>query len=141
MKVTDYPQKVIYNIGKNSCLMMCYMFCMGVETDTKTYFQYCLDAVNAGEDKSGISSDCTVVNPEKFILWFSGRRVKVEKKVGCSLSHITGPYPVKFIARGYTPHFVVVENGKVVFDPLQTSCSVQYGKPESIRVITLRKDL
>lgn len=130
-------QSQIEIIGKYCCLVHCYIYCCGIAPDTKEYFKITYDAIKAGVDVSGVEWDCTVSNPELFIKWLTGRRVRVTKKVLTSIKDIKDPTPVSYVAAGFTPHFVVVENGAIVYDGYNNSQSVAKGRPADARIIKL----
>lgn len=130
-------QSIIENIGKNCCLIHCYIYCAGIAPDTKEYFRITYDAIKAGVEVSGIENDCFVANPRLFLQWLTGKRYNIYKKVIGTISQIKAPTPVRYMAEGYTPHFVVVENGEIVFDGLENSKSVKLGRPIDARIIEL----
>lgn len=132
-----FPQTIIENIGKNCCLVHCYIYCVGIAPSVSEYFRITLNAITAGVDISGVAPDCTVENAELFLNWLTGKRWHVTKKLVSNIKNIKEPTPVQYKAIGYTPHFVVVENGEIVFDGYENSKSVALGDPASARVITL----
>lgn len=140
MMESAHPQTVINNIGKNCCLVACYLYCMGIDPDNDLeYYRLTRDAIKAGVKVSGIDWDCTVLNPVAFYKWVSGREVTVTKKTIVSIKDIVKPTPVRFYyidedGKSHD-HFVVVEGGMVVFDPTLDSRSVAIGHPDSARII------
>lgn len=140
MQEKAHPQTRINTIGKYGCLMFCYMYCCGIDPDnTAEYFKIASDAIDAGVDISGVAEDCTVMNAEKFIKWLTGRDVRVYKKVVANIVYIDKLTPVRFYyineEAKRIDHFVVVEGGMVVFDPILDSRSVAIGRPDSARCI------
>lgn len=138
MQHNEKIQSQIINIGHNCCLVHCYLYCIGIEPSTIEYFKITYDAIRAGVEKSGVESDCTVSNPERFLKWLTGKDFTVNKKVVVSIKDIKEPTPVRFVAPGYTPHFVVVENGEIVYDGYADSQSVAKGKAADARIIKLK---
>lgn len=137
-----HPQSEIKIISDYSCLAQCYIYCCGIEPDTKHYFNIVYDAVCAGAKKSGIGADCTVEDATLFIKWLTGRTIPVYKKVIATITAIKERCPVEYdrIVDGKKlTHFVVVENGEIVFNPLAFSNCVEYGRPVSARILDLAK--
>ena len=140
MMEKGHPQTRAEVIGKYGCLAFCYIYCMGIDpSNYPEYLKIVSDAIDEGVNISGIAPDCTVENADKFIKWLSGREVRVSHKVVASIKNIDKPTPVRFYyidgeAKRHN-HFVVVEAGQVVFDPIVDSRSVAIGHPDSARVI------
>lgn len=118
------------NIGKYGCLAMCYTFCMGVETDETEYIRILSRAINNGY----LDNECTVLDAEKYIEYISGRKVTVKKQKITSIENIIERTPVAFEYNN-NKHWVVVENGKIVFNSLINSVCVTKGKPAEARII------
>lgn len=126
----NYPQtfatdvsKNIEAIGKFGCLAMCYLFCIGIDGDCSDYVRSVSNAMNEGL----LDSECTVLDAEKFLEHFSGRKFHVTKKNYKDISEIKNPTPVRYSYNGKS-HWVVVENGKIVFNSLANSLCVTKGK-------------
>lgn len=127
MKIQDKA----LSIGKYGCLAFCYLYCLGIEGDDM------LRQVARAMDKGFIASDCTVLDAGAFLEYFSGRKFNVEKKAINSIKEIKNPTPVRY-DNGASSHWVVVENGKIVFNSLEESFCVMNGKPSTARIITMR---
>lgn len=133
-------QSVTETIGKNCCLVYSYIYSIGIKPDAIKYYEICFNAIKAGVNISGVAPDCTVENAERFLYWLTGKRYSVLKKVVASLDNIKEAAPVRFNAPGFIPHFVVVENGVIVFDGEEDSKSVKYGRPIDARIIKKIED-
>jgi len=129
-----YPQTKAIAIGKWGCLAMSYIYCMGIEDESEI-----LSLVSKAIDKNIIDGECTVLDASKLLEFVSGKKFKVEKKTITSIKGIKDPTPVRFKTEDGCGHWVVVENGKIVFNSLLNSVQVTKGKPVEARVITLRK--
>lgn len=121
-------------IANNSCLAMCYLHCIGIEAESiPNYLRYITDSM----DKGFLDSDCTVLNAEKFLKHFSGKEFSVIKKDVSKIDNIKKLTPVRFDFNN-KQHWVVVENGRIVFNPLLNSLCVAKGKPTTARIINLK---
>lgn len=119
-------------IGKNSCLAMCYIYCAGIDPDNEIeYIRTVNNAINAGI----LEKDCTVKDAERFLMWLTGRKTAVAKKTVSDIKDIKSPTPVRYKADGMGGHWVVVEDGKIVFNSITNSLNVTKGKPVEARVI------
>lgn len=122
----------IKEIGKNGCLAMCYIFCAGIDPENEIEY---LRIVNNAIKADILAKDCTVKDAEKFIQWLTGRKTSVSKKTIAGVDSIESPTPVRYRADGKEGHWVVVENGKIVFNSLANSINVAKGKPVEARII------
>ncbi len=127
-----YPQTKAESIAKNGCLAMCYLYCMGIDDDVEL-----IKLVASAIDRGLLDSDCFVLDADKLLGWITGRKFNVIKKniaeLG-GLENITELTPVRFDYNGFY-HWVVVQNGKIIFDSLANSVCVKKGKPTTARVI------
>lgn len=131
-KIEICPQTVIQNFNNNTCLFMCYVYCCGLIPDSiQDWLSYYITALNRGV----IGEDGFVLDGAKLIQILSGRSVKVTKRNISSLSDVKKKSPVLFSVNGKDGHFVVVENGEIIFNPLEVSYNVNKGKPISVRDI------
>lgn len=108
------------------------MYCAGVDEANETEY---LRIVSRGIKDGSIAKDCTVNDAGRFLFRLTGRKATVLKRSVKSLDEIKDATPVRFVAEGYGGHWVVVRNGKIVFNPLVNSVNVNRGKPEEARVI------
>lgn len=134
-KIINCPQTAIQEFNNNTCLFMCYIYCCGLVPDTlEGWLDYYIRALKA----KCIGEDGFILDAEKLIFCLTGRKVSVTKKTIQSIEEVTGPYPVMYSMNGgKSGHFVVVENGKIVFNPLEVSQNVNKGEPVSMREIRL----
>lgn len=126
MKVQDLAA----SIGAGGCLFFCYLYCSGAYTSESDALKKAAEAIENGT----IEKDCTVSHPERIFYENAGRRVRILRKKISSLDEIKEKTPVNFV-NGQFNHWVVVENGKIVFNPLERSVCVAKGKPTEARII------
>ena len=122
-------------IGENACLAMCYIFCSGIDPDDELEY---IKIVNRAVNEKILDSDCTVLDADKFIKWLTGRTVSVVKKsltTEKDFEELKELTPVKYKYGTLPCHWVVVKNGKVVFNSLINSINVSKGKPVDARII------
>ena len=131
----NHPQTVIHIFNDNTCLFLCYLYCCGLQPDSISgYLRYYADAY----DKGFLSEEGYVKDAVGLIRALTGRKVNVTKKKISSIADIKNPTPVRYQINQTDEalgHFVVVENGKIVFNPLTVSNQVNNGKPYTARVI------
>lgn len=119
-------------IGKYSCLAMCYLYCVGLDVDTVDYIQTVSNCMKMGV----LDNECTVYNARNYLKHVTGKNYLVLKEPCTDISTVMEPTPVRFDYDGHS-HWVVVENGKIVFNPLEYSRCVVFGRPVTKRTITL----
>lgn len=128
-----YPQTRAKTIGAFGCLAMCYLYCAGLDGQDWEYMKRVSDAMEEGL----LDGDCTVLDAEKFLEAFTGKKWRVEKKVCVDISKIKKATPVRYDYNGAN-HWVVIQEGKIVFNSLINSQCVMKGKPSTMRVISKR---
>lgn len=135
----EYPQTWAVNNGKNveaigkyGCLAMCYLYCVGIEPDTADYIQIVSNCMKIGV----LDNECTVYNARNYLKHVTGKNFLVLKESCTDISTVWEPTPVRYDYNGHS-HWVVVENGKIVFNPLEYSNCVTLGKPVTKRTIAL----
>lgn len=111
---------------------MCYIYCAGIDEDNEIEY---LRIVNNGIKNGTLDKDCTVKDAEKFLFGITGRKVTVNKSNVQNISEIKNIAPVRFVAEGYGGHWVVVQDGKIIFNPIDDSVNVNKGKPVETRTI------
>lgn len=116
--------KNIGMIAKNGCLAMCYLYCVGIDGNADDYIW----AVSNAMESKLLDNECFVLNAEKYLEWYTGKRWKVEKKQIDDITTIKEATPVRYSYNGLA-HWVVVEDGKIVFNPLLNSVCVNKGHP------------
>lgn len=127
------PQTEIKKITDNCCLFMCYLFCMGIEPENaSSWLVYLSRALENGL----VDDECTVLDAQKLLFHVTGKKYAVEKKEIKSLAEVQKMAPVRFDYNGLS-HWVVVEEGKIVFNSLLNSNCVNKGKPTTARIIRL----
>lgn len=134
-----YPQTTaleisenIKQIGKNGCLAMCYIYCSGINPENELEY---IRLVDRAIKENILEKDCTVKSAEQFLHNLTGRKTTVVKKSFFNIAAIKEPTPVRFKADGLAGHWVVVENGKIVFNSLLNSINVTKGSPVEARFI------
>lgn len=116
---------------------MCYIYCASIDETNETRY-FCL--INEAIKNGTLDKDCTVKNADKFLYSLTGRKAVVLKKDIDALDEIKEPAPVRFVAEGYGGHWVVVKDGKIIFNPLASSINVDKGKPVEARIIKWRAE-
>lgn len=129
------PQTRALMIGKYGCLAMCYLYCMGIVPESEGEM---IKHISTAIDKGLLDSECTVLDASALLKFFTGRDYCVEKKSISDIDEVKGATPVRFTHNG-AGHWVVVENGRIVFNSIADSVCVLQGHPDTARVITLRK--
>lgn len=129
------PQTRAMMIGKYGCLAMCYLYCVGIAPKTEGDM---IKYISSAMDKGLLDEECTVLDASKLLQHFTGKKWHVQKKDIDDIDEIKDATPVRF-SNGGNAHWVVVENGRIVFNSLADSVCVAKGHPTSARVITLRK--
>lgn len=128
------PQTRAEMIGKYGCLAMCYLYCVGVAPESEGEM---IKHVSTAMDKGLLDEECTVLNASKLLEHFTGKKFTVTKKAISDIKNIQEATLVRYAYNGKW-HWVVVENGKIVFNSIANSVCVKYGKPDSARIISLR---
>ena len=129
------PQSKAEAIGKWGCLAFCYLFCAGYRDVSEGQL---MKMVSDAMDQGLLDEECTVLSAAKFLNFFTGKKYFVDKQPITTIENIKEATPVLYYnERTGKGHFVVVEDGKVVYNSLKRSISVEEGKPTSARFITL----
>lgn len=129
----ELPKERLEAINKYACCAFVLMWCLGIEPDND------MDAIMAVNDlirEGAIEKDCTVKWADA-IRHLTGRESSVEFKDITSLKGIKERTPVRFDYKGKS-HWVGVERGMVVFNPLDYSVCVDRGRPVTMRKITIK---
>lgn len=111
---------------------MCYIYCAGIDSDNEIEYIRIVD--NAIKENI-LDKDCTVKDAENFLKYITGRKSTVIKKTITDIKDIKNCTPVKYKFGDLQGHWVVVENGKIVFNSLANSINVEKGKPIEARII------
>lgn len=132
----NYPQTRAKQIGNYGCLAMCYLYCVGRATADWEYIKLVSDAMDEGL----LDGECTVLDAPAYLEAFTGKKYNVEKEVCVDISKIKNATPVRYDYNG-SYHWVVVQNGKIVFNSIANSLCVNKGRPSTMRVITKVKEI
>lgn len=130
-KATDFALSLAKKFTPNLCLFYSYLYCVGIE------FVNAEDAFEEADKRrrQGIlADDGTVLDAEKLLGASTGQRMSVTKKDITSIDGIRNRTPVRYDYNGHS-HWVVVENGRIVFNSIENSQCVKYGKPVTARII------
>ena len=129
-----FDDKYLKSVSKYGCCALVLMWCLGIEPDED------VDAVLKVIDmikKKKIKEDCTVKWADA-VKYLSGRELTsidfIDTKV---IGDIKERTPVRYDFQDNS-HWVGVENGVVVFNPLKQSNCVLYGKPATKRVLHIK---
>lgn len=126
-----YARKKPAEFADNLCLFFCYNFCKGkIFKDEKEAF----DAAEKARLAGFLGDDGFVLNAEAILREGNGFRWSVRKEKISAIGGIKKASPVCFEHNGRA-HWVVVENGEIVFNSLENSVCVKNGKPVSMRII------
>lgn len=107
---------------------------MGIIPDTlEDWLGYYQGALN----RKCLDDEGFVLDAERLLNYITGKRFKVTKKAITGIEDIIKPTPVWYSIDGKSGHWVVVANGKIVFNPLEVSRNVNQGKPRDARIIEL----
>lgn len=111
---------------------MCYIYCAGIDPNNEIEY---IRIVDNAIKNNVLEKDCTVKSAEKFLQYITGKKTVVIKKSITDIKDIKNLTPVKYKVDGLQGHWVVAENGKIVFNSLANSINVEKGKPTEARVI------
>ena len=128
-----FPNEKLNTIGKKACCAFVLMWCLGIEPDDADAIMLVDDLMKHG----GVDKNCTVYWADAIKL-LTGRTIKkIDFTKITSISDIKGRTPVLYKKKptDETGHWVGIENGAIIFNPLSYSECVLYGKPVEKRVI------
>ena len=110
-------QDFFKSAGNGACLALCYIRAALGKDATP---QMMIDALYKAAERNivNVKKDCFVIKKD------------VSSIAGIKLG------AVRYSYNGYS-HWVLVENGKIVFNSLEDSQSVKYGTPKESRLITV----
>lgn len=133
-KTEKWAVRTMREFTSSLCLFYCYLYCAGTEfKDEKDAF----DTAERMRLQGVLDDDGTVLDGPRLLEIFTGRKWKVEKKAidERGVNELTVTTPVRFDYNGKS-HWVVMSHGDVVFDPIENSQCVKYGKPASARLLS-----
>ena len=129
----QFPNAKLKTIRDNACCAFVLLWCLGYDkTDSEAIM-----TVSRMMSLNVIGDDCTVFW-QKAILFLKGSNSIVDFVPCSEIKKIKQRTPVRYMYNGKC-HWVGVEKGKIAFNPLEKSNCVEYGKPDTMRVITLLK--
>lgn len=132
--ISEVPKETLESIAKYGCCAFVLMWCLGIEPEND------MEAVLtvARMIKAGaIDKDCKV-KWASAIKYLTGRgNVEITFENITTLNGIKDRTPVRYDYDGKS-HWVGVENGKIVFNPLEYSTCVEKGKPATMRKIKIK---
>ena len=128
-----FPTPKLKSIKDYACCAFSFIYWLGLDLSDIDAIMLVSDLIN----EHALDSDCTVYWAE-CIRKLTGREMlSLEKKNITSIKNIKEKTIVKF-TRGKVGHWVVVEEGKVVFNSLSFSRCVEEGKPAECRIIKIK---
>lgn len=130
----------IQSFMHETCLAYCYSYLVhrdNIDCYQDLQIQMTKDCIRGALEWQVLSYDGYVLDADRFIKKCScGKKIaSVVKKDITSLEEVKTASPVRFDYKGKA-HWVVVENGKIIFDTWNNSECVKYGKPATMREIT-----
>ena len=128
-----FPTQKLKAIKDYACCAFSLIYWLGLDLSDIDTIMLVSDLMN----EKALDVDCTVYWAE-CIRKITGREMlSLEKKNITSIKNIKEKTIVKF-NRGNIGHWVVCENGKVVFNSLSYSRCVEEGKPTEARIIKIK---
>lgn len=132
MKIQTFCEKA----SEGACLAFCYIRAALGEVIPEKMFGILWDAA----DKNIIDgNDNCYVNDAIALMKLANpnKKYSVIKKDITSLEDLNGELAAVSYKNGIYNHFVLVEKGQIVFDSLDDSKCVKYGKPTTARIIKI----
>ena len=128
-------QDFFKSAGNGACLALCYIrAALGKEATP----QMMIDALYKAAERNivNVKKDCFV--EDAISLMKVANPKKVYSVIKKDISSISGVKlgAVRYSYNGYS-HWVLIEDGKIVFNSLEDSQSVKYGTPKESRLITI----
>ena len=132
-------QSLCKRMGDYMCLASCYSWIVSRdkfgERGEMIERKILCDIIEAYH-KGILDDEITVLDGAAFLeLCNPNNKYKVEKRKIITIDDIKEATPVRFDRNEYE-HWVVVENGKIVFDSLDDSKCVKFGMPTTARIIS-----
>lgn len=130
-------QNFFKSAGEGGCLAMCYIrAALGAETTPTMMFDALWQAArnNIIDDED----NCYVRDAVQLMRSVnSSKRYSVTKQKISSIEELKGGLAAVNFSRGDFNHWVLVDRGQIIFDSLEDSQCVKYGKPISARIINI----
>lgn len=128
-------------MGDYMCLAACYSWIVSRDKfgeSGEMIERKILHDIIEAYHKGILDDEITVLDGAAFLELCNPRnRYKVEKRRIITIDDIEEATPVRFDRDDYE-HWVVVENGKIVFDSLDDSKCVKFGMPTTARIIKVK---
>lgn len=124
--------------SEGACLAFCYIRAALGKVIPEKMFGILWDAA----DKNIIDeNDYCYVNDAIALMRLANpnKKYAVMKKDITSLEELDGQLAAVSFKNGGYNHFVLVENGQIIFDSLDNSLCVKYGKPTTARIIKIEE--
>lgn len=118
-------QSICETMAKGACLI--FADCVLADIDPFLAVQKFNELV----ERRIIQDDCFVNDHEALIYFLSGKHFKYKR---VEMPPKDKPYIARYVF-GNNSHFVVCENGRIIFDSLNDSKCAKYGKPTDFRVV------
>ena len=119
-------QSICSSLGETGCCLFSFLYSIGVDP------LLAVRDFDALVSSGAVAKDCTVQDYSKVALHY-GHRVDVQWKKPDEYIH--GAMYLGKWSRGAYSHFVVMKDGKVVWNPLDHSKCVDEGVLKDIRVV------
>lgn len=128
-----FPTPKLKSIKDNACCAFTLLWWLDIDCTDIAAIMLVSDLIR----EKALDPDCTVYWA-KCISALTGREMEsIEKVPITSIKKIKEKTIVKY-TNGKTGHWVGVENGKVVFNSLVSSVTIEKGKPAEMRVIKIK---
>jgi ribosomal silencing factor RsfS len=133
MKIQDFCKSV----GEGGCLAMCYVAAsFGPEITPAMMFDALWDAVE--NNILDVDDYCYVRDAVQLMrLVNPSKTYSVIKQKISSIEELKGQLAAVNFSRGRANHWVLVDNGEIIFDSLENSQCVKYGNITDARVILM----
>ncbi len=134
-----YKQKISGTLHDEGCYFFALIYIaeqvLGRSVDAFELYDICVNK------KGWMKSDCYVLNPGAIMSYLLGKSCSVSKVWDLNYTPKSNERVISCYERKATGvtyyHYVVTENGAVVYDPLETSNTVKLGSPISLRVVSI----
>lgn len=128
-----FPTPKLKSIKDNACCAFTLLWWLDIDCTDIAAIMLVSDLIR----EKALDPDCTVYWA-KCISALTGREMEsIEKVPITSIKKIKEKTIVKY-TNGKTGHWVGVENGKIVFNSLVSSVTIEKGKPAEMRVIKIK---
>lgn len=128
-----FPNEKLKSIKDYACCAFSLIYWLGIDCSDVDAIMLVSDLMN----HKALDVDCTVIW-SLCIKQLTGREMlSLEKKSITTIKNIKEKTIVKF-TNGKFSHWVVAENGKVIFNSLKYSKCVSEGKPVETRVLKIK---